>query len=187
MAAVVLAALAARPDPELGALLGLDGADALRSELDARARRWAAAVAPGRAFEATSLDAAAIALHDHGGPILIAAPDVPALSELLARTALADLEAGCLLTVARATDGHPFLLGLPRLDDDLLDLAAALFDWTLDGTSVFARVVEAAAAADAEVGLLGTERRLATAADARALLADPLAPPELTALLQPAR
>jgi len=119
--------------------------------------------------------------------VLIAAPDVPALSVALAEAALGDLAAGCLLTIARATDGHPFLLGLPRLDDDLLDLTSALFDWELDGGTVFGRVVEAARAADAEVGMLATERRLATPADARALLADPLAPRELTSLLAAAR
>ncbi|HEU4979361.1 MAG TPA: hypothetical protein VFT42_10730, partial [Solirubrobacteraceae bacterium] len=72
--------LAAAPDPALGALLGEAVAERLEVEMAARARRWAAAVAPGRAFEATSFAAAEAAVHGHDGPLLLAAPDVPALS-----------------------------------------------------------------------------------------------------------
>jgi hypothetical protein len=182
---VVVAELAAPLDGAFAAALGATGAAALRSELAARARRWAAAAAPDWAFEATSLDAAAVALHDHDGPVLLVAPDVPALSAAHATAALGDLAAGSLLTIARTTDGHPFLIGLPRPSDDLLELTAALLDRELDGMEVFGRVLGAAAAADAEVGMIGTERRLATLGDARALLADPRAPAEIAALLRP--
>jgi CTP:molybdopterin cytidylyltransferase MocA len=183
---VVVADLAAPVERQLAALLGEQGMAALRRELAARARRWAAAAAPDRAFEATSLDAAAVALHGHEGPVLLAAPDVPSLSAAHAAAAVADIAAGTLITIARTTDGHPFLVGLPRLDPDLLDLTADLFDWELDGMEVFGRVVLAAEAADAEVGMIATERRLASIGDARALLADPLAPAELVPLLAPA-
>jgi CTP:molybdopterin cytidylyltransferase MocA len=178
-----VAGLAAPVESALAVLLGPEAMGAVRGELAARARRWAAGVAPDRAFEATTLDAAAVALHGHDGPVLLVAPDVPALSAAHAAAALDDLAAGTLVTIARTTDGHPFLVGLPRVDDDLLELTADLFDWELDGMEVFGRVLLAAEAAEAEVGMIATERRLASVADAHALLADPLAPSELVALL----
>ena len=70
---MIVGSLAAPHDPGLDELLGSDGARALRAELAARARRWAADVAPGRAFEATTLGAAEAALAGHGGPVLLAA------------------------------------------------------------------------------------------------------------------
>jgi hypothetical protein len=178
-----VADLAAPADPQFAAALGSAGLVAVRTVLAERARRWAAEVAPDRAFEATSLDAAAAALHDHAGPALLVAPDVPALAPAHAAAALDDLAAGSLITIARTTDGHPFLVGLPRLDDALLELTEALFDWEADGMEVFGRVLLAAEAESAEVGMLATERRLASVADGRALLADPLAPSELVSLL----
>ncbi len=186
MAAVVVADLAAPVEKGFAAALG-EGLAIVHAELAGRARRWAAAVAPDRAFQATSLDAAAAALRDHDGPTLLVAPDVPSLSSRHAHAALGDLAAGALITIARTTDGHPFLVGLPRLDDDLLALTADLFDWELDGMEVFGRVLLAAEAADAEVGMIATERRLASIADARALLADPLAPHQLVSLLSALR
>jgi hypothetical protein len=166
----VLGSLAAAPDPELDRLLGAEGAAQLRAELAARARRWAAAAAPGRAFEATSLAAAEAALHDHDGPVLLVAPDVPALDERLVAAALEDLAAGCDVVFGVAHDALPYILAVPRLDHELLALAEGSYR---DG------VLTAFAQRDVVLGMLRHERRLASAADARALAIDPAAPPDL--------
>jgi hypothetical protein len=171
-------ALAARPDPGLAALLGASDAALIAEALWARARRWAAAVAPDRAYEATSLAAAAAAVHDHDGPVLLAAPDVPALDIAVARVALADLAAGCDVVVGVAHDALPYLVGLPRLDDDLLELAAAGFS---------GGILPAFGERGLTLGMLAHHRRLTTAADARAFALDPLTPADLAALLGGAR
>jgi hypothetical protein len=174
-AAVVVEALAAPVDAGLAALLGPERAERLGAALRARARAWAAAVAPGHAHEATSLDAAAIAVHGHDGPILLAAPDVPALDEAVARVALDDLAAGCDVVVGVAHDALAYLVALPRPDDELIAMAAAGF--TGGVLTVFAE-------RGLTVGMLAHHRRLATAADARAFALDPLTPPDLAALLR---
>jgi hypothetical protein len=115
------------------------------------------------------------ALAGHLGPLLLAAPDVPRLDDRLAAAAVGDLAAGCALTFAPATDARPFLLGLASLDRRLLDLV------TTRGRRD--EVLAAAIELGGEVGLLRSERRLVTPGDARALAIDPLAPPELGALL----
>jgi hypothetical protein len=170
-----VASLAAPHDPELDRLLGAAAARALRGELAARARRWAAAVAPDRAFEATTLGAAEAALQGHDGPVLLAAPDVPALDERLARDALADLAAGCDVVVGAAHDARPYIVAVPRLDTVLLAPVADTF-----GGGVLA----AFAQRGVTLGMLRHERRLASAADARAFAIDPLAPPDLAALVR---
>ncbi|MGZ4276030.1 MAG: hypothetical protein ACXVFK_04955 [Solirubrobacteraceae bacterium] len=172
---MIVAALAAEPDPALDDLLGAAGARALRAELAARARRGAAAVAPARAFEATTMGAAAAALHGHGGPVLLAAPDVPALDEGLARMALGDLAAGCDVVLGAAHDARPYLVALPAVDERLMEMAAGRFEGGLLGAMAERRLT---------LGMLRAERRLASAADARALALDPLAPADLRALLR---
>jgi hypothetical protein len=159
-------------------LVGAADAEQIALTLRARARRWAAAVAPDRAYEATSLHAAAAALHGHDGPVLIAAPDVPALDEAVARVALEDLAAGCDVVVGVAHDALPYLIALPRLDDDLLELAAAGFS---------GGILPAFGERGVTLGMLAHHRRLATAGDARAFALDPLTPRDLAALLDGAR
>lgn len=141
----------------------------------ARARAWAAAVAPDRAFEATSMGAAAAALHAHEGPVLLAAPDVPGLNAAVAEMALGDLAAGVDVVLGAAHDARPYLVGLPRVDEELMALAAKRFEGGLLG-----------AMADRELtlGMLRAERRLVSAADARALALDPIAPADLRALVR---
>jgi hypothetical protein len=172
---VIVGALAAPHDPELEALLGAEVLGRLRGELAARARRWAAAVAPGHAFEATSLDAAMAALHGHAGPVLLAAPDVPGLDPTLAGAALADLAHGCDLAIGVTHDARPFVIAAPRPDADLLELGFAPLAGGLPTTF---------AERGLTFGMLRHERRLATAADARALAIDPRAPLELASLLR---
>ena len=173
-AAVVVEALAAAPDPALDALLGTEAAGRLRSALRARARRWASAVAGGNAYEATSLAAAAAAVHGHVGPLLLAAPDVPALDEAVAGVALADLAEGCDLVLGVTHDALPYLVGLPRRDDALVELAVAGFA---------GGILPAFSDRGLTLGMLAHHRRLASAADARAFALDPLTPPDLAALL----
>jgi hypothetical protein len=174
-AAVIVGALGAPVDPELEALLGADGARELRSALAVRARRWAAAVAPAHAYEATTMAAAQAALHEHKGPVLLAAPDVPGLDAGVARAALDDLAAGCDVAVGVTHDALPYVIAAPSVDSELLELVGASFR---DG------VLTAFAERGLTLGMLRHERRLATAADARALAIDPLAPVDLAGLLR---
>jgi glycosyltransferase A (GT-A) superfamily protein (DUF2064 family) len=107
------------------------------------------------------------------GPVLLVAPDVPGLSPDHLSAALADLAAGVLLTTGASGDGSPFLIALASAEPRLLDLVGASFD------TVVATTIELGG----ELGMLRAERRLASLADARAVRADPLAPPELRDLL----
>ena len=171
-------ALAASPDPALGALLGEEGAARVEALMRARARRWAAAVAPGHPYEATSVDAAAAAVHGHAGPLLLAAPDVPALDVATAHQALADLAAGVDVVIGVAHDALPYLVAVPRPDDDLIALAA---------TGFAGGVLQTFSDRGLTLGMLAHHRRLATAADARAFALDPLTPPDIAELLGPVR
>jgi glycosyltransferase A (GT-A) superfamily protein (DUF2064 family) len=173
---VIVGALGAPLDPELDGLLGAEGARALRSELAARARRWAAATAPGHAFEATTLGAARAALHGHVGPVILAAPDVPGLDARIAAAALEDLGSGVDVVVGVTHDARPYLIGIPDVDSELAELVEGSF-----GGGVLAQFAERGLT----LGMVRHERRLATAADARALAIDPMAPPDLVALVRP--
>ncbi len=169
----MLGALGKPPDPQLDALLGDVAAGMLRREIAAGARRWAAAVAPGHAFEANTVGAAVAAVEGHDGPLLLVAPDVPRLDAGLAEAALGDLEAGAGISVGPATDGSPYLVALPAATPELLALVE------LDREQLFAAV----ASLEGGMGMLRSERRLVTPADARALAADPALPLELAAPL----
>jgi hypothetical protein len=142
-----------------------------------RARRWAAAVAPRHAYEATSLAAAAAAVHGHDGPLLLAAPDVPALDVAVARVALDDLAAGCDVVVGVAHDALPYLVAMPRPDDALIEFA---------GQGFAGGILPMFGERGLTLGMLAHHRRLASASDARAFALDPLTPPDLASLLPPA-
>jgi hypothetical protein len=144
-------------------LLGPEAAAIVRRELHAIARRWAAAAAPGRAFEATTLAAALAAIEGHDGPLLFVAPDVPCLDDTLAAAALEDLAAGAGISVGPTGDGSPYIVALPSADPALLALAE------LGRDELFAAV----AGLDGGMGMLRAERRLASVADAQAFAADP--------------
>ena len=121
---------------------------------------------------------------EHAGGVLLVAPDVPVLDGALAEAAVGDLAAGCDVVVGAAHDSRPYLVGLATLTPAGLALADGAFE---DG--VLAAVARAQAGAvggpgSSLLGLLRSERRLASAADARALALDPLAPAELAALLR---
>jgi hypothetical protein len=169
--------MAAAPDPGLDELMGAQAAERVRVELWARARRWAAAIAPDRASEATSLGAATAAVHGHDGPLLLAAPDVPALDLAVARVALDDLAAGCDVVLGVAHDALPYIVALPRPDEALIELAARGF---------VGGVLPVFAGRDVTLGMLPHHRRLTSASDVLAFSLDPLTPPDLAALLPPA-
>lgn len=173
LAAVVLDALGAPRDPGLDQAVGPGAAQRLRAELRAIARRWVAEVAPGRAFEATTVGAALMALHDHTGPIVLVAPDIPALGAAHAVWIADDLANDAGLMIAASHDASPYLFAVPAGDPDLLDLAGATLPELL------------AAAGERQLGVAvgRPERRLVSADDAHALALDPLAPPALVAQL----
>ena len=171
---MVVEALGAPADAGLDEALGERGAARLRDELRARARRWAAALAPGDAYEATSLAAASAAVGGHDGPLLLGAPDVPALDEAIARVALDDLAAGCDVVIGVAHDSRPYLIAMSRPDDALVALGARGFH---------GGILPAFERHGVVVGMLPPHRRLASASDVRAFALDPLTPPDLAALL----
>jgi glycosyltransferase A (GT-A) superfamily protein (DUF2064 family) len=171
--AVVFDPLAGVRDPELRTRLGPAVDDELQRVLRERARAWAWEASGAAALEVERVDELAAALERHEGPVLLVAPDVPGLSEQHLAAAREDLHAGVLLSIAPSGDGTPFLVALARPEPDLLALMGAPFE----------QVTAAAVARGSEMGLLRSERRLATLADARAIRADPLAPPELRELL----
>ena len=119
--------------------------------------------------------AAQAALHGHVGPVLFAAPDVPGLDERVAEAALGDLAAGCDVVVGVTHDARPYLIAVPDVDSELAELAAGSFD---------GGVLTAFAERGLTLGMVRHERRLASAADARALAIDPIAPPELAGFLR---
>ncbi len=169
LAAVVLDALGAPADPELDRAVGPGAAQRLRAELRAVARRWVAELAPGHAFEATSPAAAAIALHDHAGAVVFVAPDIPGLGAEHARSVLDDLAQGVQLAVGSAHDARPYLVALAHADPDVIERAADGWD----------ALMVLAAERELKLAMLRPERRLASPADARSLVMDPLAPAAL--------
>jgi hypothetical protein len=171
---VVLDALAAGENGELRAALGDERFARLQAALREHTRAWARAVAGGaEPLEAARRDELPDLLAGHDGPVLLVAPDVPALSEHHAQAARDDLAAGVLVATAASGDGTPFLVVLARPEPALLAAVGEPFD-VLAG---------AALQQGGELGMLRAERRLASPADARALRADPLAPAELRELL----
>jgi hypothetical protein len=170
----VLDALAGARDPDLRARLGAERDDRLRAVLRDRARAWARRAGGGAApLELADVDELEAALGGHAGAVLLVAPDVPGLSEHHLVAARDDLAAGVLLSTAASGDGTPFAVALARPEPSLLAVVGGSFD----------QVVAATIALGGELGMLRAERRLTSVADARAVRADPLAPPELRELL----
>jgi hypothetical protein len=161
--------------PELRARLGPELHDHLRHVLRERTLAWAREAAGGaEPLQVGGADELEALLAHHDGPVLLVAPDVPGLGTHHVAAARDDLDDGVLLSSAPATDGRPFLVSLARSEPRLLALAGQPFE-VLAGT---------AHELGGDLGMLRPERRLASVADARALRADPLAPPELRDLLE---
>jgi uncharacterized protein len=208
--AAIVIAKAPRPGlckTRLEPLLGPEGCARLQAALVARAAAWAAevgdayvvftpedardeiaALAPGATLlpqvPGTLGDRLAGAFRavfeDHPGPAVLVGVDTPQLGPAHAAAALDDLRDGIDVTVGPADDGGYYLIGLRAPNDALFDLPAELWG----GSEVLLRTLEAADRAGLSVAMLRSERDLDDPADARALLADPLTPPEIAALLR---
>jgi glycosyltransferase A (GT-A) superfamily protein (DUF2064 family) len=133
---------------------------------------------PGKDFGERLAGAAARVL-EGGGPVLVIGTDLPGLSAAHAAGALADMAAGCDVSVGPATAGGFYLLALRA------DLPELLRDGDAAEEGSLAAMLGAAAAGALRVGLLRSERDLHTPDDARALLADPLTPADVRAALTP--
>ncbi len=210
--AAIVIAKAPRPGlckTRLEPLLGADGCARLQSALVARAAAWAAdvgdpyvvftpddardemaALAPGATLiaqvEGSLGDRLAAAFRDvlatHPGPALLVGVDTPQLGRRHAEAALDDLRCGVDVTVGPASDGGYYLIGLHEPNDAVFALPDA--DW--GGSSVLTKTLAAAGEAGLTVGMLRAERDLDDERDARAMLADPLTPPEIVAALRAA-
>jgi uncharacterized protein len=213
--AALVMARAPRPGAcktRLEPLLGAEGCARLQAVLIRRAAAWAAHAAPGRAFVAfdppdaleevaplvpagTDLLAQAgghlgerlaaaverVFALAGGGPLLVAGTDVPRLSGAHAEAALTDLANGCDASFGPALDGGYYLAALAAPHPELFGLRQDAWG----GPTVLARTLEIAREHGLELGLLRYERDLDTPLDARALLADPLSPPDVVAALRP--
>jgi len=190
-------------------LLGREGRARLQAVLVRRAAAWAAAVAPAGAFVAYAPAGAGAELaplvpasttllaqpeielagavqeafeRAGPGPLLVAGTAVPRLGPGHAAAALTDLAGGCDATFGPSLHGGFYLAGLAAPQPELFaTLAADTGGGPLPLSAVLARAHEL----DLELGLLRYERELAEPVDARAFLADPLAPPEVVAALRP--
>ena len=77
------------------------------------------------------------------------------------------------IVVGAGHDARPFLVGLAAPDEQLVELAGGPLE----------ELFRAAVERELAMSMIRHERRLASAADARALALDPLAPPALVAEL----
>jgi glycosyltransferase A (GT-A) superfamily protein (DUF2064 family) len=165
-------------------VLGVERCARLEEVMLARTLAWARAAAGGRVMvsepgEDVRSAAESAAAHFGAGPLLIVAPQVPRLGEGHAAAALLDLREGADAAYGPLQSGGWYLAALREVRAELLpDLSAPE-----DGTPLLVRTLGDAAGLGLEVGLLRMERGLETPADAWALLADPLLPAEVRAVL----
>jgi hypothetical protein len=183
LAVVVLDALAAPHDRGLDAFLGAARARRLRAVLLERALRWGHSVATAVHHAAESEDVPRL-LAGHRGPVLLIAPDVPGLDGALAAAVADDLAAGCDVVVGAAHDARPYLVGLSSPTPEGLALADGVLAGGVLGAVSRAREAAGGAPGSGLFGMVRSERRLSSPADARALALDPLTPPDLAALLR---
>jgi glycosyltransferase A (GT-A) superfamily protein (DUF2064 family) len=106
--------------------------------------------------------------------------DVPCLTGTHAAMALDDLRSGCDVTVGPSSDGGLYLIGVRERQNALFAMPGEV--WA--EPEAVRKMLELAFAAGLEVGLLRPERDLDDEGDVRALLADPMSPPELVALIR---
>jgi rSAM/selenodomain-associated transferase 1 len=190
-------------------LLGPQGCARLQGALIEAVTGWAADVAPGAAYVAYGGAEDELAPHVAGGvrsfadargdlgdrlaaatarvfrersePLLVVGTDMPVLTRAHAREAEAVLRGGADVAFGPALDGGYWMVALARPAPDVFDLGG---EW---GTAaVLERSLERCAAAGMRVELLGAQRDLDDAADARALAGHPLLPPAVAEILAPA-
>jgi glycosyltransferase A (GT-A) superfamily protein (DUF2064 family) len=191
--------------PGLEPLLGPEGCARLQAVLVRRAAAWAEEVAPGRALVAGDglaglVPEGAVVFPQSGrhpgerliaaveqafawagpGPLLVAGTGVPRLSAPHAAAALADLAEGCDATFGPALDGGFYLAGLAGSYAAVFTLPADAWE----SSDLLTGVLTRARDNGLELGLLRYERELRGPLDVRALLADPLAPADVIAVLR---
>lgn len=214
-ATVIILAAAAGHACALGALdpmLGARGRRCLQRVLVARATRWAADAAPGRAVlgywplsagdemralagpqlsvwglaGSTPSERTARACARAGdlgsGPVLLVDCALPTLRAAHAHAAFQDMTAGCQVSYGPATGGGWYLAAASRPDPSLLGLGRERPD-----SDLLTAGLHAAQQHGLRLGLLRSERTLESPSAVRALLADPLCPGEVRAVLSEAQ
>lgn len=197
--AVRVLLLAGGTGEELAAALGPKRAEAVRALLLERARGWAgsefgpgavelveessfaAALAADAAVDRAAAARAARARSAEARPVILVAPELAVWPDGLAAAVLADLGAGCALSLAPIFDRGLYLLSLA---DPSPELPATLAALDLAGPGGMAELMALGSREEWQVGLLRAERGLRQERDVRALLADPLTDPELRGLLE---
>lgn len=119
----------------------------------------------------------------HGGPLLIAWPDLPRFRPDVAAAALEDLRSGCDVALGPAFDGGFYLVAVSRPLPSLFGLPEQVWR-SADATTMG---LTAARDAGLEVGILRAERSLHRPADVRAALVDPTLPEPVAKVLRRAR
>jgi hypothetical protein len=200
---------AARRGSALLPLLGADGCAGLQEVMLRRAAAWAASTAPGSAFvalppagpgaaAATSLGPGVACFAQPEGtarerltaavtrvfaagrqPVIVVRPDFPRLGDYHAQAALGDLRDGCDVVLGVAIGGGLYLLGMREPQPRLFALAGG----DDDGETTRRNARQVTEGLELEVGMLHYERALVGPADVLAMLADPLAPADVTAAL----
>ena len=129
---------------------------------------------------AERLAAAAADAHERfGGPLVIVGTDLPRLTTVHLALAVDDLAAGADVAFGSTYAGGFYLVATQDPRPELFSIPAA----DRGGPAMLARLLAATQAAGLEVGMLRMERELETPADADALLADPLLPEAIRAVL----
>ena len=183
-------------------LIGQDGCLALQTALLLQTFAWARALSPrllavahepadagrelqrltgrdallipqnGEGIAARVADAVA-RVHGHSpGPVLVLWPDLPRLLPYHAQAVSGDLRAGVDIVLGPVFDGGFYLIALARPLPSLFALPGQV--WR--GRGALQNVLDGAARAHLQAGVLRGERALHRPADARAALADPLLP-----------
>ena len=114
-------------------------------------------------------------------PVIVVRPDFPRLGDYHANAALADLRDGCDVVLGVAVGGGLYLLGMRKPQPRLFALAGG----DDDGETTRRNARQVTEGLELEVGMLHYERALVGPADVLALLADPLAPEDVAAVLAP--
>jgi glycosyltransferase A (GT-A) superfamily protein (DUF2064 family) len=124
--------------------------------------------------------ATAQVLAEHGGPVVLIGVDTPQLRPEVGRQAVDDLRSGTDVTFGPAADGGYYLVGLSEPHPEIFALPTEAWG----GPEVLQRSLALAHGAGLSLAMLRGERDLDDEEDARALLADPLTPPEIAAILR---
>lgn len=113
------------------------------------------------------------------GPLLVIGTDTPTLTGAILTAALRRLDSGSDVVLGPALDGGYYLIGVRAPHTGLFGIDPAM--WS--GPHVLEATLARAADAELEAALLPPLRDLDTPEDARALLADPLLPAPVSALI----